>query len=483
MEVALHQAYTQSGLPDERKDFKLFHEYPLGGKPPMMTHIFQDGAGNRIVAAKGAPEALMAVSDLSEAEKQNIEAAMQEITGSGFRVLGVGEADPIANGFAGDAFPEEQQSLSFRFLGLVAFYDPPKANIPEVLQDFYQAGIAVKIITGDNALTTATIARQVGFEGPEKSISGEELMLLDDAELEAMVGDTNVFSRMFPEAKLRIVNALKAKGEIVAMTGDGVNDGPALKAAHIGVAMGKRGTEIAKQAASLVLVDDDLARMVDAIAMGRKIYSNLKKAIQYIISIHIPIILTVFLPLAFGWIYPDIFSPVHVIMLELIMGPTCSIVYQNEPAEKNTMLNKPRSATNAFFNWHELNTSIVQGLVITVGVLAMYLFAVDQGYGETLTRSMVFATLVFSNIFLTLINRSFYYSILTTARYKNQLIPLIIGITALILGALIYVPPLAWFFEFEALNVSQLALCMGTGFLFVAWYEVVKWRKRQRKQA
>ncbi len=215
----------------------------------------------------------------------------------------------------------------------MAFYDPPKGNIPEVLQEFYQAGISVKIITGDNALTTSTIARQIGFEGHEKSISGDELMKLDDAALENRVGDTYVFSRMFPEAKLRIINALKAKGEIVAMTGDGVNDGPALKAAHIGIAMGKKGTEIAKQAASLIWVDDDLARMVDAIAAGRKIYTNLKKAIQYIISIHIPIILTVFLPLALGWIYPDIFSPVHVIMLELDHGADLLHCLPNEPAE------------------------------------------------------------------------------------------------------------------------------------------------------
>src|SRR5690606_18857835 len=154
----------------------------------------------------------------------------------------------------------------------------------------------------------------------------------------------------FPEAKLKIINALKAKNQIVAMTGDGVNDGPALKAAHIGIAMGKRGTEIAKQAASLVLLEDDLSKMVDAVAMGRKIYTNLKKAIQYVISIHIPIILVVFIPLALGWIYPSIFSPVHVIFLELIMGPTCSIIYENEPMEKNTMLQKPRPFSTTFFN-------------------------------------------------------------------------------------------------------------------------------------
>jgi Ca2+-transporting ATPase len=188
------------------------------------------------------------------------------------------------------------------------------------------------------------------FKGYEKSLSGDELMKLSDVELKEKVGETAIFTRMFPEAKLKIINALKSNNEIVAMTGDGVNDGPALKAAHIGIAMGKKGTEIAKQAASLILVDDDLSKMVDAIASGRKIYTNLKKAIRYIISIHIPIILTVFLPLALGWIYPNIFSPIHIIFLELIMGPTCSIIFENEPMESNTMLSKPRPFTTTFFN-------------------------------------------------------------------------------------------------------------------------------------
>src|SRR5690606_19144533 len=199
-----------------------------------------------------------------------------------------------------------------------------------VFSAFYAAGIDVKIITGDNAATTATIARQVNFRGADDTMGGEELMKIDDTQLNEKVMKVNIFTRMVPDAKLRILSALKANNHIVAMTGDGVNDGPALKSAHIGIAMGKRGSELAKDVSSLILTDDDLAKMVHAIAMGRRIYANLKKAIQYIISIHIPIILTVFVPLVLGWAYPNIFSPVHVIFLELIMGPTCSIIYENE---------------------------------------------------------------------------------------------------------------------------------------------------------
>ena len=473
MESALHNSYGKINPTDERPYYQLVHEYPLGGKPPMMTHVFENKSGNRIIAAKGAPKAIMSLSDLTPVEKQQAEVAIKSMTADGYRVLGVGEAD-----FKSVDYPKTQQEFQFHFKGIVAFYDPPKKNISSVLEDFYRAGIAVKIITGDNAATTAAIALQIGFKGYERNISGDDLMKLTEADLEKTVVDRFVFSRMFPEAKLKIINALKVDKEIVAMTGDGVNDGPALKAAHIGIAMGRKGTEIAKQAASLILLEDDLSKMVDAVAIGRRIYSNLKKAIQYIISIHIPIVLTVFMPLALGWIYPNIFSPVHIIFLELVMGPTCSIMYENEPMEKNSMAQKPRPLTSTFFNWKELNTSIIQGLMITVGTLTIYQYAVHQGFNESLTRTMVFTAIISSNIFLTLVNRSFYYSIFTTLKYKNNLVFLIIMITVVITGSLLYIRPLSKFFLFGHPDLMQLSISAGIGFLSVIWYELIKWRKR-----
>ncbi|MEP7256470.1 MAG: cation-translocating P-type ATPase [Ferruginibacter sp.] len=478
MEVALHKAYSDLNTEDERPHFKLIHEYPLGGKPPMMTHIFENNSGKKIIAAKGAPEALMNVSNMSKEETQQIEKAIQTITNEGYRVLGVGESD-----FAGSNFPKTQQEFQFKCKGIVAFYDPPKKNIETVLNHFYKAGIAVKIITGDNAATTTAIAKQIGFKGFEQSLTGDELMKLSDSALQEKVMHTNIFTRMFPEAKLRIITALKEQNQIVAMTGDGVNDGPALKASHIGIAMGKKGTEIAKQAASLILLEDDLSKMVDAVAMGRKIYTNLKKAIQYIISIHIPIILTVFIPLALSWIYPNIFSPVHIIFLELIMGPTCSIIFENEPMEKNTMFQKPRPFTTTFFNWKELTTSIIQGIAITAGTLFAYQYSVYQAFDEAHTRTIVFTVLITANIFLTLVNRSFYYSIFTTLRYKNNMVLLIIAITIAITGLLLFVPPLTTFFEFETLNISQLFTCIGIGFISVIWYELVKIKTRLKSSA
>jgi len=475
MEVALHQAYKGLTQNDERPNYKLIYEYPLDGIPPMMTHVFSDNKENRVIAAKGAPEALISVSKLSEKEKSEIHAAIELLASEGYRVLGVGVSD-----FKGDSYPTNQHDLSFQFKGIVAFYDPPKKNIQKVLEDFYKADINVKIITGDNAATTISIAKQIGFKGYDKTISGDELMALSENDLQTCVMNTNIFTRMFPDAKLKIINALKLNHQIVAMTGDGVNDGPALKAAHIGIAMGKKGTEIAKQAASLILLEDDLSKMVDAIAMGRKIYANLKKAIQYIISIHIPIILTVFIPLALGWIYPNLFSPIHILFLEIIMGPTCSIIFENEPMEANTMLQKPKPLTTTFFNWKELSISIVQGLFITAGTLFVYQYSVINDYNEAITRTMTFTVLITANIFLTLINRSFYYSILTTLKYKNNMVLLIIFITMAIVGLILYIKPLTTFFEFETLNGQQFLICIFIGFVSVIWFEILKLLKRNK---
>ncbi len=475
MEIALHEAYSKMVVADERVQYKMIHEYPLGGKPPMMTHLFENAQGERIIAAKGAPEALMTICDLNQKEKQHILEAINTLAADGYRILAVGEAD-----FIGKNFPATQQQFKFRFRGLVAFYDRPKKNIPSVLEAFYQAGIGVKIVTGDNAATTMAIAKQVAFKDYDKCLSGDELMKLTKIELEQKVENTGIFTRMFPDAKLRIINALKSRNEIVAMIGDGVNDGPALKAAHIGIAMGRKGTEIAKQAASIVLLEDDLSKMVDAVAMGRRIYTNLKKAIQYIISIHIPIILTVFIPLALGWIYPNIFSPVHIIFLELIMGPTCSIIYENEPMEKDTMFRKPRPFSTTFFNWKELTTSVIQGLIITAGTLFTYQYAVKNGLNEPMTRTMVFTTLIAANILLTLVNRSFYYSLITTIRYKNNLIPIIIGMTVMLYAMLIYIKPISTFFKFQKPVPFHLLISISIGLLSVAWYEAVKWAKRRK---
>lgn len=475
MELVLHEKYGELFPADERPEYKMVHEYPLEGKPPMMTHIFENAAGKRIIAAKGAPEAILAVSGLSAERQQELNEVVATLAVEGYRVLGVGEAR-----MEGTVFPRRQQQLAFTFKGLVAFYDPPKENMVQVLRDFYEAGVAVKIVTGDNAATTKAIARAVGFKGYEHSISGEELMQLNDRDLQRCVQEQQVFSCMFPEAKLKVINALKETGAIVAMTGDGINDGPALKAAHIGIAMGKKGTEIARQAAALILLNDDLSGVVEGIAMGRKIYTNLKKAIRYIISIHIPIILSVFIPLALGWRYPNILSPVHVIFLELIMGPTCSVIYENEPMEANAMQQPPRPYSTTFFSYRELALSMIQGLIIALAALSAYRYAVSAGYTEEATRTLVFLVLVTANIALTLINRSFYYSLRVTLRYRNRLIPVIILLTVALVAIIMGVGPVRHFFGLELVSAGSIGGTVLLGILSVIWLEVWKWSRRRR---
>ncbi|QED36583.1 cation-translocating P-type ATPase [Antarcticibacterium arcticum] len=476
MERSIHKAYKTFSTEDERPKFSMVHEYPLGGKPPMMTHIFENAEGKRIIAVKGAPEAVINHSGLSNAEKEKIMTEISRMASKGFRVLGVGEAF-----FDGKDFPEKQEEFKFEFLGLVGFYDPPKENINETLQHLYNAGIRIKLITGDNPATTHTIARLVNLQGSNDAVTGEELMNLNQEEFDRKVSQASVFSRIFPEIKVKIVNSLKRQHEIVGMTGDGVNDAPALKAAHIGIAMGRRGSDLAKESSSLILSDDDFGKMVDGVAMGRKIYYNLKKAIQYIISIHIPIILTVALPVILGWVYPVIFSPVHVIFLELIMGPTCSIIYENEPLEKNSMLKPPRAMDQTFLRWKELSVSVFQGLMITAVCLGIYQYSVLHMYSEDLTRTMVFSTLIVANIFLTLVNRSFYFSIWTTFKYKNSLIWVIISVSFVILLFMVYNPGLGSFFKLEPMATNQLLIVLVAGFASVIWFEIYKAIIRRRK--
>ena len=473
MEKTLHRLYEKSRKDDRRKDFQMIHEYPLEGKPPMMTHLFENTEKERIIAAKGAPEAILNVSALSENEKNKVRDIIKNLGSQGFRILGVARSN-----FESNNFPEKQQDFKFDFLGLVVFYDPPKKGIQEVFSHIYDAGIKVKVITGDNVDTTRSIALQAGIKQTSQAIEGKDIMEFSEEQLLQAAEEKVLFTRMFPDAKLAVVNALKKQGEVVAMLGDGVNDSPALKAAHIGVAMGSKGTEIAKAAAALVITNDDLDKLIVGIASGRRIYANIKKAVQYIISIHIPIILTVSLPLLLGWVFPQIFTPVHVIFLELVMGPTCSIVYENEPMERNTMQNKPRKMTDTFLNWKELSISIIQGILITAGVLFVYQHTVQNGGNEEKTRAMVFSTLIFANILLSLTNRSFHYSLFESFKNRNILFPIVSFSTLIMLSAILYINPFSDFFHLTGLTIKELGLAAGIASISVLWFEGYKLIKR-----
>ncbi len=474
MEKAIHTLYKKSCATDKRILFKQVHEYPVGGKPPMMTHIFKNETGDTIIAAKGAPEAIFRQSNLSVEDLLGYEKQAKAYAGKGYRVLGVGKGT-----WHQKKWPVSQEEFEFEFLGLIVFQDPPKENIIETINTFRDAGIQVKMITGDYAETAVAIADQVQMDHNHDVLTGKEVLLLSKTELQKKVVDVNIYARMFPEAKLKVIEALKDNGEVVAMTGDGVNDGPALKAAHIGIAMGQRGSVVAKNAAPLILTDDDLSHMTEAVALGRKIYDNLKKAIQYIVSIHIPIILIVTLPLLL-WKFTDIFSPVHVIFLELIMGPTCSIIYENEPMEPGTMMRSPRKMGATFLSLKQLAISIIQGAVITGGCLGIGYYFMQKGSSHEMVRTVIFITLLFSNIFLTLVNRSFTYSILKTIRYKNMMVPVIISITLVVIAAALCVPFVRNLFRLTDLPARSLVICVAVALVSTLWLEVWKYFQRMR---
>jgi Ca2+-transporting ATPase len=468
MEKAIWQAYREQTGNKDLPGMKMIHEYALEGRPPMMTHVYQHD-NEKIIAAKGAAEKILNVCRLTEEEKTKIDKQVKSFGQSGFRVLGVASSKLFD-----EPLPEKQSDFEWQFCGLVCLYDPPKKEIAGALKRFYNAKISVKLLTGDFAETAINIAEQVGMVSGLKFYTGDQVMEMNKEELKEAVKSANIFARMFPEAKFKVIEALKASGEIVAMTGDGVNDAPALKSAHIGIAIGKNGAEIARQAADLIITNDDLNKMADAIEQGRKIFYNLKKAIRYIISIHIPIILTASLPLLLNWKYPNIFTPIHIIFLELIMGPTCSIFYEREPVEKDIMLRHPRNRKQGLFRVNEILISILQGLLIAASALLLYNYYMRTGHPLQETRTIVFTTLVISNIFLTFVNRSFSKPVFTTVRYKNNLALPVFILSILFMSSFLLIPGVRQLFELTAISGEQFLSCLGAAFIATMLFDLYK---------
>ena len=467
MEKAIWEAYLSMN-DNEHQKMEMVYEYPLEGQPPMMTHVYRM-QNKIIVAGKGGVERIIAVCKLNDAQREKTIRYVQSLAANGYRVLGIASASHST-----PMFPGVQDEFNWQFEGLLALYDPPKKNIAGVIKKIYEAKVDVKILSGDYPETTINIARQAGIINSLHYRTGEEVMKMKEDDLQAALKTTNVFARMFPDAKLKVINALKANGAVVAMTGDGVNDGPALKASDIGIAMGKKGTETARQASDLVLTDDNLEKIITAIEAGRKIYGNLMKAVRYVISIHIPIILTAALPLVLGWTYPNIFTPIHVIFLELIMGPTCSIFFEKEPIEESNMFSGPRNHEAGLFTHKEFLISIIQGVVITAGVLILYYIFMVSDHSIEETRTIVFTTLILSNVFLTFASRSFTNTMYYTSRYRNNLAPAIILVSAIFLSLLHFIPAVQDLFQLAPVTSSEFWLCFGVAFVSVMWFEVYK---------
>jgi Ca2+-transporting ATPase len=473
MEKALRRlADDLAGTEHIHEDWTLIQEYPLSPELLAMSNVWQISENeDYVVAAKGAPEAIADLCHLGEERRKELEVDVDTLAAEGLRVLGVARAlTPRTR------IPDIQHDISFSFLGLVGLADPIRPSVPESVQECYSAGIRVIMITGDYPLTAQTIARQIGLRNSDRYITGTELDTLSDELLRERSREVNVFARVVPEQKLRIVKMLKETGETVAMTGDGVNDAPALKAADIGIAMGGRGTDVAREAASLVLLDDNFTSIVAAIKLGRRIYDNLKKAVAYILSIHVPIAGVSLFPVLFG--FPLILLPVHIVFLELIIDPSCSVVFESEPEESGIMNRPPRRAKEGLFSRHTVGLSLLQGSVVLVVILIVYLAAGMRGLGETESRALAFTSIVIANLGLIFTNRSWSETIFQTVHRTNRALWIVTAGTLLFLGLVLMVPTLQDLFRFSPLGPMEILLSLVAGAVSVLWFEFFKWISR-----
>jgi Ca2+-transporting ATPase len=466
MDKAIVAACTPEAL-ERRARWALERDYGLRGEFLAMCHAWRTPQGALVVALKGAPETVLRLCG-----REELIDAVQGMAGRGLRVLGVALAEP-------GALADDPRAYRYRWTGFVALADPLRAEVPEAVAQCRRAGIRVVMITGDFAGTALHIARQAGIEAGAAAevLSGAQIAALDDAALAAAVKRVNVFARVRPEQKLRLVQAYRAAGEVVAMTGDGVNDAPALKAAHIGIAMGRRGTDVAREAAALVLLEDDFGSIVETARLGRRIYENIRNAMRYIIAVHVPTAGMAFLPLAFGW--PPFLYPVHVVFLEFVIDPACSIVFEAEQSEAGAMQRPPRDPRARLFSARMLGTSLLLGAALLAAVFAAYAWAVASGRGDGETRALAFAAIVFGNLALIFVNRSHERLALETLREPNPALWWIVGAALGALALAIYLPPAAALFRFAPLGALELAVAAAAGVAGVAWYELRKlaWRR------
>jgi Ca2+-transporting ATPase len=358
-----------------------------------------------------------------------------------------------------------------RFIGLVGLSDPVRPTVRPAIDECHAAGIRVVMISGDYPVTARSIARQVGLDGGADVLTGADLAGMDDAELQRRIPTVSVFARILPEQKVRIVEALKATGEVVAMTGDGVNDAPALKAAHIGIAMGGRGTDVAREAAELVLLDDDFASLELAVRTGRRIYDNLQKALAYILAIHIPILGLTLVPIMAGW--PLVLMPIHIAFLHLVIDPACSVVFEAQPEEADVMRRPPRPQKARLFSGRLVAVSMSLGVSVTAILLGAFAIAHYGGRGALESRTITFTILVLSNVALIFTNRSWNAPV-GRLRAPNAALRWVVGGTLTFLGAALYIPALRHLFRFNVMHAPDIAICVGAALLGTAWFEPVK---------
>ncbi len=464
MEKAFHALAdaVAGGAASAAGDAAQVHAFGLSPDLLAVANVWRAPNGGALrVAAKGAPEAIAELCRLDGAARAQVEDAANGMAAGGMRVIGVASGE-----WRSDALPASPRDVAFEFLGLVGLADPLRAGVRAAVEECRAAGVRVVMVTGDFPATAAAIAKEAGIDGG-RVITGEDLSRLDDAALADHVKAADVFARIMPEQKLRLVNALKARGEIVAMTGDGVNDAPALKAAHIGVAMGGRGSDVAREASSIVLLDDDFSAIVKAIRLGRTIYDNLGKAAAFIIAVHVPIAALAIAPLLTGT--PILLGPVHIALLEMVIDPVCALVFEAETAEKDVMRRPPRSPEKTLVDAPLAFFSLVQGAVASLLVAGAVICASLQGASEATVRTTAFMALLSAIVALVLVNRSFSSSIIRAITRPNRPMAVIFPLVALAAVLAITIEPLRTLFRFSTIGLSEATLAglSGLGTLLV----------------
>jgi Ca2+-transporting ATPase len=446
----------------------LVREYPLTRTLLAVTRVWDvPGDHTYMVATKGAPEAIAKLCHLAENETDELISQVSRMASQGLRVLGVARATAPKI-----ELPPVPLAFDFRFLGLLGFEDPVRPAVPGAIRECAAAGIRVVMITGDYPVTAQSIARQIGLPHPDQCITGSELDAMDEIELRRRVRTASIFARVVPEQKLRLVRALQSNGEIVAMTGDGVNDAPALRAANIGVAMGGRGTDVARESGALVLLDDDFSSIVVAIRLGRRIFDNLRKAMSYVLAIHVPIAGMSLIPVLFGW--PLVLLPLNIVFLELIIDPACSTAFEAEPEEADIMRRPPRDPRQSIFSARNIFLSLLQGVGALLSVLFVFVVALYRGQGEMDARALAFTTLVIANLGLIWTNRSRTRTVLETLRSPNAALWWVTGSAFAFLGLVLYNPFLRELFRFSMLHVVDIGICFGAAVFSVFLVDVWK---------
>jgi Ca2+-transporting ATPase len=473
--TGLGDLYLQ-GTEHLNHEWEMIREYPLSRELLAMSRVFSDHAtSNRSIATKGAPEAIFDLCHLPEDIRQKHAGAIEEMANKGLRVLGVAWARIISRDL-----PENQHDFDFEFLGLIGLSDPIRPEVGSAVAECHRAGIRVIMITGDYPVTAMNIAKEVGLKNPDTCITGQELKLMTEEELCSRIESINVFARVIPEQKLIIVKALKKNGEVVAMTGDGINDAPALKAADIGVAMGEKGTDVAREASSLVLLDDNFSSIVAGNAMGRRIFDNLQKALGYIFAIHVPIAGLSLIPILLVNL-PLILWPVHIVFLELIIDPACSMIFEAEKEEKNVMDRPPRDINEKFFGFNKIFISCMQGVGILAFVMGIYFFSYYTGHSEGQIRAMSFMTLIVANVSVILSNRSWTRNIFEVLTIRNKAAGWVIGGAIIFMILIMNIPFFLDMFQFDKIGAADSAICIAAGLLTITWFEIYKAVKHSRK--